>query len=97
MFLWPIPQDNFQCFQIVIETQLQDVGKLTDELYMPNRWMNAVQSLLSHRLAMQLPGIDLQRIGYLDQIAQRNLVDAENGEEDMAPIYFQPNYSYYTR
>lgn len=97
LYLWPIPQDNFQCYQIVIEKELQDVGTLTDQLYAPNRWLNAIQSMLSHRLAMQLPGVDMQRIGYLDQKAQEALVDAGNGEEDMAPIYFQPNISYYTR
>lgn len=97
MYLWPIPQDNFQCFQIVIEQQLQDVGSLTDELYMPNRWLNAVQSMLSHKLAKQLPGVDLARIQYLEGQANIDLNDAGNGEEDNAPIYFQPNISYYTR
>lgn len=97
MYLWPIPQDNFQCFQIVTETQFQDVGVLTNELYVPNRWLNAIQSMLSHRLAMQVPGVDLNRIQYLEGQAAINLKDAENGEEDGAPIYFQPNISYYTR
>lgn len=97
MYLWPIPQDNFQCFQIVIEQQLQDVGSLTNELYMPNRWLNAVQSMLSHKLAKQLPGVDLARIQYLEAQANLDLNDAGNGEEDNAPIYFQPNISYYTR
>ena len=97
MYLWPIPQDNFQCFQIVIEQQFQDVGSLTNELYIPNRWLNAIQSMLSHKLAKQLPGIDLQRVIYLENQAKQDLEDAGNGEEDNAPIYFQPNYSYYTR
>jgi hypothetical protein len=97
MYLWPIPQDNFQCFQIVIERQLQDVGTLTNEIYMPNRWLNALQSMLSHKVAKQLPGVDLNRIQYLEGQAKQDLLDAENGEEDKAPIYFQPNYSYYTR
>jgi hypothetical protein len=97
LYLWPIPQDNFQCFQIVIEQEMQDVGTLTDNLYAPNRWLNAIQSLLSHRLAMQLPDVDMGRITYLEGQAKEALTDAGNGEEDMAPIYFQPNISYYTR
>jgi hypothetical protein len=97
IYLWPIPQDNFQCFQIVIERQLQDVGTLSDELYVPNRWLNAIQSMLSHKLALQLPGVDLGRVTYLENQAAKNLEDAGNGEEDNAPIYFQPNISYYTR
>jgi hypothetical protein len=97
IYLWPIPQDNFQCFQVVLEQQLQDVGTLTDELYVPNRWLNAIQSMLSHKVAKQLPNIDLNRIQYLEVQAKQDLEDAGNGEEDNAPIYFQPNISYYTR
>jgi hypothetical protein len=97
IYLWPIPQDNFQCFQIVTETQFQDVGTLTNELYVPNRWLSAIQSMLSHKVALQLPGVDLQRIQYLESQANINLTDAGNGEEDGAPIYFQPNISPYTR
>ena len=97
LYLWPIPQDNFQCYQIVVETQLQDVGLLSDNLYAPNRWLNAIQALLSHRVAMQVPGVELTKIQYLEGQAKEALVDAGNGEEDMAPIYFQPNISYYTR
>lgn len=97
MYLWPIPQNNFQCFQIVIERQLQDVGTLADEIYIPNRWLNALQSMLSHKVAMQLPGVDNGRITMLERLSKENLLDAENGEEDKAPIYFQPNYAYYTR
>lgn len=97
LYLWPIPQDNFQCYQIVIEFQQQDVGLLSDEIYIPNRWLNAIQSMLSHKLAMQLPNVDTNRIQYLESQAAANLKDAENGEEDGAPIYFQPNISYYTR
>ena len=33
----------------------------------------------------------------LENQAKQDLEDAGNGEEDNAPIYFQPNYSYYTR
>jgi hypothetical protein len=97
LYLWPIPQDNFQCYQIVIEQELQDVGTLSDNLYAPNRWLNAIQCLLSHRVSLQVPGVDQNRITYLQGMAQDALIDAGNGEEDMAPIYFQPNISYYTR
>lgn len=97
LYLWPIPNNNYQCYQIVIERQLQDVGSLSNNIYAPNRWLNAIQCMLSHRLAMQLPGVDPGKITMLKAIADEALLDAGNGEEDGAPIYFQPNYSYYTR
>ena len=97
MYLWPVPNNDFQMFQLLIEKQMQDVGSLTNELYIPNRWIASVQASLSHKLAMQLPGIDLQRIGYLEQQADKLFLQASDEERDKSPIYFQPNISYYTR
>jgi hypothetical protein len=97
MYLWPIPNNDFQVFQLVIETQLQDVGNLTNELYVPNRWIAAIQAWLTHELSLQLPGVDLNRITYLEGQYEKWLKQAEDEERDKSPIYFQPNYSYYTR
>ena len=97
MYLWPVPNNNYQVFQLLIEKEMQDVGSLTNELYVPNRWIGSVQATLSHKLSLQLPNIDLARIQYLEQIAANLELDASNEERDKSPIYFQPNISYYTR
>lgn len=97
MYLWPIPNNDFQLFQLIIEKQPQDVGALTDQLYIPNRWVGCIQKQLSHQLAIQLPGTDLQRIQYLEQQANMWYEMAAAEERDKSPIYFQPNISYYTR
>ena len=97
MYLWPIPNDDFQVFQLIIEKQLQDVGTLTNELYVPNRWIAAIQKQLSHQVAMQLPGVDLPRIQYLEQQANLWYEMAAAEERDKSPIYYTPNISYYTR
>lgn len=97
MYLWPIPNNDFQCFQLVVDTQIWDVGSLSNELYIPNRWLVAVQSWLSHELALQLPGVDIPRIQYLEVRYKEWLQQAEDEERDKSPIYFQPNVSYYTR
>lgn len=97
MYLWPIPNNDFQLFQLVIEKQLQDVGNLSNELYVPNRWIAAIQKMLSHQVALQIPGVDLQRIQYLEAQANNWLSQAESEERDKSPIYYTPNISYYTR
>jgi hypothetical protein len=97
MYLWPVPNNDFQMFQLIIEKEMQDVGSLTNELYVPNRWIGSVQASLSHKLAMQLPQIDLNRVQYLETIATKLEYDAAQEERDKSPIYFQPNISYYTR
>lgn len=97
MDLWPVPQDAFQTFSLIIEMQPQDVGKLTNEIAVPDRWVPAIQSQLSHRLSKILPGIDPGRITMLKQDAAEATLSAENEDRDKSPIYFRPNISYYTR
>lgn len=97
MYLWPVPNNNYQVFQLIIEKQMEDVGSLTNQIYVPDRWINCVQKQLSHSMAMQLPGVDLNRITYLEAQAQKAYSDAASEERDKSPIYFQPNISYYTR
>jgi hypothetical protein len=97
MYLWPVPNNDFQMFQLLVEKQMEDVGSLTNQIYVPDRWISSVQASLSHRLAMQIPGIELTRIQYLEGQAEKLFMQANNEERDKSPIYFQPNISYYTR
>lgn len=97
MYLWPVPNNDFQMFQLIIEKQMEDVGSLTNELYIPDRWINSVQASLSHRLSMQIPGVDVAKTTYLEAQADKLFMQANNEERDKSPIYFQPNFSYYTR
>jgi hypothetical protein len=97
MYLWPVPNNDFQMFQLVVEKQMQDVGSLTNQIYVPDRWINSVQKQLSHSMSLQLPGIDIVRIQYLEAQANKAFLQASEEDRDKSPIYFQPNYSYYTR
>jgi len=97
MYLWPVPNNNFQAFSLILECQPQDVGSLTNELYMPDRALPYFQAALSHKLAMQLPGVDLNRVAYLEKLALEARTQFEEEDRDKSPIYFQPNISYYTR
>jgi hypothetical protein len=97
MYLWPVPNNNFQAFSMILECQPQDVGSLTNELYMPDRALNYFQAALSHKLAMQFPDADITRITYLEKLALDARTQFEEEDRDKSPIYFQPNISYYTR
>lgn len=97
MYLWPVPNNNFQAFSLIIECQPQDVGSLTDDLYMPDRALNYFQAALSHRLALQLPAVDMGRVAYLEKLALDARQQFEDEDRDKSPIYFSPNISYYTR
>jgi hypothetical protein len=97
MYLWPVPNNDFQMFQLIVEKQMEDVGSLTNELYVPDRWLPSIQASLSHKIAMQVPGVDANKITYLEGYADKLFMQASNEERDKSPIYFQPNISYYTR
>ncbi len=97
MYLWPVPNNNYQVFQLILDIQPQDVGSLTNELYLPDRVIPYIQAALSHKIAMQLPGIDMNRVAYLEKLALTARTEFEEEDRDKSPIYFQPNISYYTR
>ena len=77
--------------------QIMDVGDLTDELEIPQRWYLAIQCMLAHQMAQELPGVDVARIQYLEGQADKYFLMAEAENRDKSPIYYAPNISVYTR
>jgi hypothetical protein len=97
IYLWPVPNDPFVQMTVWYSRQIMDVGSLTDELEIPQRWYEATVMMLAHRMSLELPGIQMDRIGYLEKMAAQYLMEAEQEERDRSPIYFAPNISVYTR
>lgn len=97
IYLWPTPSDPFIQMTVWYSRQIMDVGSLQDELEIPQRWYEAVQMMLAHRMSLELPGVDVARIQYLEGQADKYLMQAEQEERDKSPIYFAPNISVYTR
>jgi hypothetical protein len=95
--LWPVPSDAFVQIVIWYSRQIQDVGSMTDELEIPQRWYEAVQMMLSHRMSLELPAVPLDRVQYLEVQAEKYLALAESEERDRSPIYLAPNIAVYTR
>jgi hypothetical protein len=97
MSLWPVPSDAFVQIVVWYSRQSQDVGSMTDELEIPQRWYEAVQMMLAHRMSLELPTVPLDRIQYLEDQAEKYLSLAESEERDRSPIYLAPNIAVYTR
>lgn len=97
IYLWPTPNDPFVQMTVWYSRQIMDVGALSDELEVPQRWYEAVQMNLAHRMAMSLPQVPMDRIVYLEKMATQYLNEAEQEERDKSPIYYSPNISVYTR
>ena len=97
VYLWPTPSDPFIQMTVWYQRQIMDVGALTDELEVPQRWYEAVVFMLAHRMSLELPQVGMDRVGYLEKMADRYYSEAEAEERDKSPIYFAPNISVYTR
>jgi hypothetical protein len=97
IWLWPTPQNAFYQMTVWYSRQIMDVGDLYGELEIPQRWYMAVLCMLSHQMSQELPGVDLNKIQYLEGQAAKYLSMAEEEERDKSPIYFAPNISVYTR
>jgi hypothetical protein len=97
IYLWPVPSDTFVQMTVWYSRQIMDVGDLYGELEIPQRWFLAVQSMLAHQMSLELPGVGLDRVSYLEGQAEKHLTLAEIEERDKSPIYFAPNISVYTR
>lgn len=96
IYIWPTPSTSFVQMVCWYSRQIDDVGALTDELEIPQRWYEAVQMMLAHRMALELPQVAVDRIQYLEKMADKYLADAESEERDRSPIYWAPNISVYT-
>jgi len=96
IYLWPVPSDPFIQMTVWYSAQIEDIGALSGELAIPDRWLLAVESMLAHRMSLILPAVPLERVKYLEGQADRNFNDAEQEERDKSPIYWAPNISVYT-
>ena len=99
MYIWPVPNADQSLGQVVtyVKRYIMDVGTLTQEIEIPQRWYDAIVYILASRLAEELPQVDPNMIMVLDQKATRSLNEAEMEERDNSPIYFTPNIAVYTR
>jgi hypothetical protein len=95
--LWPTPASAFYQMTVWYSAQVQDVGALSGQLAIPDRWLLAIQSMLAHQMSQELPGVDLARITYLEGQGEKYFIMAEQEERDKSPIYFAPNIGVYTR
>ena len=97
--LWPSPGSEFTFNQITgfVQRQLQDVGAMTDELEVPDRWYLAIVCNLASELGREIKEVEEIIIPRLDLDAEKYLTDAWTGETDESEVYLRPNISPYTR
>lgn len=99
MHMWPVPNAQAETYQIVLWRQryIMDVGNMTQEIEVPQRWYEAIVSMLAAKLALEYVEVDPQMVPILDAKAQQALYFAQQEERDNSPMMIAPNISMYTR
>ena len=64
--LWPTPSDPFVQMVVWYSRQVMDIGDLNGQLEIPQYANQAIQFMLAHQMSLILPGVQLQRIQYLE-------------------------------
>lgn len=94
---WPAPNDTTAAIVVYYTSYVQDPGAFTNNLQIPIRWYNGIVWLLAGYLANELPGVDQGRMMLCLKMADIALNAAEMGENDGAPLQFDPGILPYTR
>ena len=99
MHMWPVPNLAATVCQIVVWRQryIMDVGTMTQDVEVPQRWLEAIVSGLAAKMALELVEVDVSLIPILDEKAAISLNIAQMEERDNSPMMIAPNISPYTR
>lgn len=96
--MWPAPGPAFTYAQLTcyVQRYMDDVGSLTQELEVPQRWYMAMVCQLAAELGREIKEVDEALLPRLDQDARKYLNDAWDGESEGSDIFWRPNISPYT-
>jgi len=99
MHLWPVPNSGATTSQLILWVQryIMDVGTMTQELEVPQRWYEAIVAMLAAKLALEIAEVNSALIPMLDQKASAALYTAQAEERDNSPMMMAPNIAMYTR
>jgi hypothetical protein len=99
MHLWPVPNSGADTSQLVLWVQryIMDVGTMTQEIEVPQRWYEAIVAMLAAKMALEILEVDAGMISMLDAKAERALYVAQAEERDNSPMMIAPNIAVYTR
>lgn len=95
--IWPVPTTGNDHLTVYRHRQPQDVGSLTQQLEIPQRWLDGFIWLLAARFCFELPSIEDSVVQRVVQMADKQVFEAELSETDNMPTYFTPNIGPYSR
>lgn len=100
MHIWPAPGSGYQLTYLLVnyvQRQLQDVGTLSQNIELPDRWYLPMIADLARNLAREIKEVDPSILPDLDQEATRLVAQGWDNETSGGTARFIPNISGYTR
>ena len=99
MNLWPSPNLAAEHQQLIVwrHRHIMDTQNLQQDVEVPQRWLEAITSGLSARVAAETPSVDPALIGVLEQKWMMARQAAWDGDNDGSPTFINPGISCYTR
>jgi len=98
MRLWPVPNAEATTSQVVVwaTRHIMDVGTLTQEIEVPQRWYDAIVWSLADRLACEIIEVDPAMMAPVAARAAAALDAAWQSNADDSPFMLAPDISGYT-
>ncbi len=99
MELWPVPdaQAITSLIEVWRQRHIMDVGTMTQEIEVPQRWYLAIVTALACAMAREIVEVDPKLIPQLDADMATEMRAAQDEERDNSPIMIAPNLAMYTR
>lgn len=94
---WPVTPNSFDQVTIWVNRQVMDIGTLTQEVEIPNRWLDPTIWMLARRLCYEAEDVDPARRAEVIAECDKIVFDGETGEGDHLPVRFAPQIRGYTR
>ncbi len=96
--LWPAPDAASELNQIVIwrNRHIMDVGRLAQEIEVPQRWLDAITELLASKMAQETPAVQFDLLPILERRAAQLMQVAWDGDNDGSGTMIQPMIGCYT-
>jgi hypothetical protein len=95
--LWPVPNDEHNHLTVVVHRQVQDIGSMTQEIEIPNRWYESIVWQLAERLCFELPEVQPERVQLVMAQSAKALAEVEMEETDGANIRMNVRIGGYTK
>jgi len=96
IWIWTASKSDFDILSIWHTSHIQDVGALTNQIAVPQRWQDAVQYELAARVCMNLDGVTLERRNELRGLAGQAFREASEEERDRSEVMLTPDVGGYS-